>query len=175
MDFLNNKGITTYRNKPLRIDAVKRLLKNRRYIGEYKYRDIITENGVPQIVPKDLFDRVGERMDKNKKTPSRAKVKDDFYLLTTKLFCGKCGAFMVGESGTSKDGSFHQYYKCVNNKNHKGCNKKSVCKEWIENIVVEKTMDMLMNDKLIVSLADMLYELQKKENTSIPILKQQID
>ena len=36
-------------------------------------------------------------------------------------------------------------------------------------------MDMLMDDKLIASLTDMLYELQKKENTSIPILKQQID
>lgn len=33
VDFLNSKDIQTYRNKPLRIDCVKRLLKNRRYIG----------------------------------------------------------------------------------------------------------------------------------------------
>lgn len=113
-------------NNHLRIDWVKRLLKNRRYIGEYKYRDVVQENGVPAIVPKDLFDRVSERMDKNKKASARHKAKEQLYLLTTKLFCGKCGAFMVGESGTSRNKTFHQYYKCVNVKNKKGCDKKSV-------------------------------------------------
>lgn len=74
VDFLNSKGIQTYRNKPLRIDCVKRLLKNRRYIGEYKYRDTVTPNGVPAIIPQDLFDRVGERLEKQK-APARQKPK----------------------------------------------------------------------------------------------------
>lgn len=173
MDFLNNKGIQSYRNKPLRIDCVKRLLKNRRYIGEYKYRDVVQENGVPAIVPKDLFDRVSERMDKNKKASARHKAKEQLYLLTTKLFCGKCGAFMVGESGTSRNKTFHQYYKCVNVKNKKGCDKKSVKKDFIENIVINETINFLTNDDVIINLIDMLYEFQKKENTNIPQLKKQ--
>ena len=43
--------------------------------------------------------------------PAMAKAKED-YLLTTKLFCGKCERMMVGESGKSHTGAMHYYYKC---------------------------------------------------------------
>lgn len=43
VDWFNEQGILTNRGKPLGIDAVKRLLKNCRYIGEYRYRDIILQ------------------------------------------------------------------------------------------------------------------------------------
>ena len=29
------------------------LLKNRRYMGEYSYRDVVREDGIPAIVPKE--------------------------------------------------------------------------------------------------------------------------
>ncbi len=57
------------------------------------------------------------------------------YLLTTKLYCGYCGAYMVGESGTGRGKKFHQYYKCVSVKKHRGCKKKSVRKARIENML----------------------------------------
>ena len=41
--------------------------------------------------------------DLKKKTPAAAKAEER-YLLTTKLFCGKCGRMMVGECGTSRAG-----------------------------------------------------------------------
>ena len=72
------------------------------------------EGGVPAIIPKDLFNRVQERMEKNRHAPAMAKAKED-YLLTTKLFCGKCERMMVGESGTSHTGAMHYYYKCGTN------------------------------------------------------------
>ena len=34
------------------------MLKNRRYIGELSFRDIVVPDAIPVIVPKDLFDRV---------------------------------------------------------------------------------------------------------------------
>ena len=80
--------------------SVNTMLKNRRYIGELSFRDIVVPDAIPAIVPKDLFDRVQKRMDKNKRAPACGKA-DEEYLLTTKLFCGKCGALMFGESGTS--------------------------------------------------------------------------
>lgn len=60
------------------------LLKNRRYMGEYSYRDVVREDGIPAIVPKELFEQIQERLAKNKKTPIRHKTEDD-YLLTAKL------------------------------------------------------------------------------------------
>ncbi len=31
----------------------------------------------------------------------------------------------------------HRYYKCVSVKNHKGCDKKTVKKDWIEDLVID--------------------------------------
>ena len=64
-------------------NSIQHLLNNRRYIGEYTYRDIVVPDGIPAIVPQDLFDRVQEKLAKNKKAPARHKAEDD-YLLTTK-------------------------------------------------------------------------------------------
>ncbi|MCI8524521.1 MAG: hypothetical protein HFF17_01050 [Oscillospiraceae bacterium] len=71
------------------------ILHNRKFLGEYKYREIVIPNGISTIVPQDLFDRVQNKLAKNRKAPARHKAEDD-YLLTTKLFRGTCGALMVG-------------------------------------------------------------------------------
>ena len=98
---LTRRGILSSRGGRIKIDLIHHILKNRRYLGEYKFRDIIKPDAFPAIISKDLFDRVQETMVKNAKAPARHKAEDD-YILTTKLRCGKCGAFMVGESGTSR-------------------------------------------------------------------------
>ena len=100
-DWLNENGIRNKLGKPLNYNSIQHMLKNRRYIGEYQYRDVLIPDGIPAIVPKELFDRVQEKLAKNKKAPARHKAEDD-YLLTTKLFCGYCGAYLCGESGTSR-------------------------------------------------------------------------
>lgn len=114
-DYLTEKGIRSAKGGKMTVSIVEYMLKNRRYIGEYRYRDIVHKDGIPAIVPQELFDSVQERMQKNKRAPSRHKAEDD-YLLTTKLFCGKCGATMVGECGTSSAGVTHRYYRCSTSK-----------------------------------------------------------
>ena len=101
VDYLNAKNILTIRGGKMTINIVQRMLSNRRYIGEYKFRDTVIPNGIPALVSEELFARVQERLAKNKKAPARHKAEDD-YVLTLKLFCGKCGAHMFGESGTRK-------------------------------------------------------------------------
>lgn len=125
-DWLNEQGVKNTRGEKITYNSVQHLLNNRRYIGEYKYRDIVTPDRIPAIVPQDLFDRVQERMAKNRKAPARHKAEDD-YLLTTKPFCGYCGAYLSGESGTSRTGVVHHYYKCVSvKKKRTECHKRSV-------------------------------------------------
>lgn len=149
------------------------MLRYRRYIGEYIYRDTVVPGGIPAIIPQELFDRVQERLEKNKKAPAREKAEVN-YLLTTKLYCGKCGAFMVGESGTSRMGVVHYYYKCVNAKRGKTCDKKTVQKDWIESFVVDYTMKTTLADNVIERMADAVMELQQGENTVLPALKNQL-
>ena len=45
---------------------------------------------------------------------------------------------MFGESGTSRTGEVHRYYKCATAKKHKGCKKKTVRKQWLEDDVCDK-------------------------------------
>ena len=56
-DWLNGAGVTTVRGKKIDLNFVAAILHNRKYIGEYSYRHIVTPGGIPAIVPQDLFDR----------------------------------------------------------------------------------------------------------------------
>ena len=169
----NSRGLTTKRGKPFNTNSFNALLKNRKYIGEYSYQDVVIPGGVPSIVPEDLFYRVQQRMEKNKRAPAMAKAHEDF-LLTTKLFCGKCERMMVGESGKSHTGAMHYYYKCGNAKRKKGCDKKAVKKDWIERAVVRLTMERVLNDEKINKIIDALLAMQEREDVTIPALRRQL-
>ena len=174
VDYLTENGVMNVYGEKLNFNSIQRMLKNRRYIGEYTFRDIVIPDGIPAIVPKDLFDRVQQKMEKNKKAPARHKAEDD-YLLTTKLFCGYCGAYLCGESGTSRTGIVHHYYKCVSvKKKRTNCHKKSVRKDWIEDIVVSETMNMLMDDAAIEAIVSMVMRLQEQENVNIPLYEREL-
>ncbi len=84
---LNGKGIHRSNGRKFSLDAISRMLNNRRYIGEYKFKDMVFPDGIPAIVPIELFEKVQERLAKTRKAPARHKAEDD-YLLSTKLFCG---------------------------------------------------------------------------------------
>ena len=176
-DWLNGAGVTTVRGKKIDLNFVAAILHNRKYIGEYSYRHIVTPGGIPAIVPQDLFDRVQQRLETNRKAPARHKAEDD-YLLTTKLFCGTCGAMMVGESGTSASkGRKYHYYRCVNTKKHKTCTAKhkSVRKLPLENAVVNATMAKVMDDNFVEYIADAVMDLQGKESSQLPALRKQLE
>lgn len=174
---MSERGVTTVRGKKIDLNFVARLLKNRKYIGEYSYRHIVTPNGIPAIVPQDLFDRVQQRLAVNRKAPARHKAEDD-YLLTTKLFCGTCGAMMVGESGTSSSkGRKYHYYRCVNTKKHHACDAKhkTVRKLPLENAVVNAVMAKIMDDNFVEYVADAVMDIQSRESSVLPALRKQME
>ena len=123
MNWLNDSGVTTNRNQKFTYNSVQTLLTNKRYIGENHFKDIVMPDSIPAIVDKDLFEEVQQKIKKNSRAPARHKAEDD-YLLTTKLFCGMCGAMMFGECGTGRNKVVHHYYKCATAKRFKTCKKK---------------------------------------------------
>ena len=169
----NARGLRTKKGQPFNINSFSALLKNRKYIGEYRYQDVVIEGGVPAIIPENLFNRVQERMEKNRHAPAMAKAKED-YLLTTKLFCGKCERMMVGESGKSHTGAMHYYYKCSGAKRLKDCDKKAVRKDWIERVVVRLTMQRVMDEEKINRLIDAILVMQEQEDITTPALRSQL-
>ncbi len=159
--------------RPLGYNNVRRMLSNRKYIGEYKFKDIVVENGIPAIISKDLFDKVQKRIAVNTRVPAIHKAKET-YLLSTKIFCGKCNALMFGDSGTSKTGKTYAYYKCSNQKKKHTCDKKTISKDKIEDAVAKAVMGKVMNDKLMNELAYTLYNLQKQESSRLNALQSQL-
>ena len=121
----------------------------------------------------NLFNKVQEKLAKNKKAPARHKAEES-YLLTTKLYCGKCGALMFGESGVSHTGKMYTYYKCAAAKKKKTCDKKAVRKQWLEDLVVNQTMQLVRDDAAMESIIAKVMELQNKENTNIPLYEKQL-
>ena len=168
---LNARGLKTSRGYKFAYPSFNTLLQNRKYIGEYKYQDVVIPGGVPALVDEDTFNRVQARMGKNRQAPATAKAKES-YLLTTKLFCGECGKIMFGESGTG--GKVYRYYKCANAKKKAGCHKRAVKKEWIENLVVEQTMALVMNGPLMEQITDRLLAMQGQESFDLRLLQKQL-
>ena len=81
---------------------------------------------------------------------------------------------MVGESGHSQaTDTVHRYYKCVGVKRRKDCDKKTVKKEWIENIVIDQIKLIVNNDDIINDLADAALATLSKENTTLPLLRKE--
>jgi len=112
-------------------NAVALMLKNHTYIGEYPHGEYIILGGVPALMDDVAWNRIQEqeRFAKNKRMPTHVKAEDE-YILTTKLFCGKCGNLLVGESGRRRTGVVHRYCKCSTAKRRHKCGLKAVKKQW---------------------------------------------
>ena len=149
------------------------MLSNRRYIGELRLRDVVQPNAIPALVSEELFNKVQKKLAKNKKAPARHKA-EEIYLLTTKLYCGKCGALMFGESGVSHTGKMYTYYKCAAAKKKKTCDKKAVRKQWLEDLVVNETMKLVEDDASMNAIIAKVMELQNQESTDLPIYEKQL-
>ena len=121
----------------------------------------------------NLFNKVQEKLAKNKMAPARHKAEES-YLLTTKLYCGKCGALMFGESGVSHTGKMYTYYKWAAAKKKKTCDKKAVRKQWLEDLVVNETMKLVEDDASMNAIIAKVMELQNQESTDLPIYEKQL-
>ena len=137
---LNARKITTSRGKEFNKNSLHRLLRNKRYIGTYIYKDQETPNGMPRIISDELFERVQRILDKNKAAPARSRGKEEYLL-------GYCREAMVGYSGKNKTGTKYCYYACKNAKK-KLCRKKTVSKDYIEDKVIAACRTLLMDKNI---------------------------
>lgn len=142
----NKRGYKTKSGKQFYTNALSTILKNRMYIGDYTYKGEIPRS-CPEIVSKETFSKCQERLESNKCIRGQKKSEDIEFLLTGKLFCGMCGTTMVGDSGTSRNGSKHYYYTCRNKRKHQGCKKLSEKKDFLEWYIVEQTVSYVLTDE----------------------------
>ncbi|MBQ3038362.1 MAG: recombinase family protein [Clostridia bacterium] len=159
---LNLSGYTNTVGKPFNSGSFNAILKNEKYIGVYDCMGHRIENALPRIIDDDLFYKVQRRMKHNKKRPAASKAKVNYYL-AGKLFCGKCGSNMIGDCGTANSGIRHYYYTCAKRKKGRVCKKKSVKKDYIEQLVTDIAIKEVLTDKNIELIAEQVYIFNEKE------------
>lgn len=169
-DAFNNKGYRTAKGAKFNKNSFRSMFKNERYIGIYSFKDIRIEGGVPAIIDKETFDIVQKRLKINALAPARGKAKVD-YLLSQKMYCGRCGKLMIGDTSTSKTGKKHHYYSCSSKKNHHTCDKTSIKKDLIERLVVEDVCRLITPEK-IEELATMAIKANQEDIDNNLVVKQ---
>lgn len=160
VNYLNSKNYKTVLGNKFSKNSLRGILSNKKYIGTYTYNGNEVPNGIPAIIDVNSFNEVQEILETNRHSPAHSKAKAE-YLLTTKLFCGHCKEMMVGVSGTSKTKQVHYYYMC-NGRKEKKCNKTNIKKDYIEDLVIKRTRQILTDDN-IKEIANTIFELSKKE------------
>lgn len=160
-----------HKGKPFAMNTIYGILSNERYVGIYRYKDEIFTNIYPQIVPNEIFDKVKEKVLKNKYGKTSVKVN---YLLRNKIICGYCGHSLIGEIGTARNGEKKHYYKCRGRKTHKTkCTKQTIRQDVLEKIVLDTIVEQLQtpqNIEYIVTNLMKEQEKQAKENIVLNLL-----
>jgi len=173
-DYCNERGWKTSKGVAFNRSSFNRMLRNKMNIGIREWRGIV--GNIPMAVEKDLFERVQIRLD-NMKKGKRSGRNDEEYLLNSKIFCGLCGGAMNGETGTSRSGAKYHYYKCITRKRKHSCKKRPVPKDWIENLVIQESIRLLMSEGILGEIADSIvaYQLRDKDTAELDGLKLQLN
>ena len=172
----NTRGYRTVTGSEFNANSFKTMLRSKKYIGVYTYKDMEIEDGMPRIISDELFNKVQHLLNQRAEAPGRGKAKVE-YLLSGKLFCGHCGQPMNGDCGKSRNGMRYHYYTCYGKKKHRSCSKKNLPKDWIEQVVAEDAFSILTPENIeqIAQIAVNQSEEDILNNTRIPALQEKRD
>ena len=178
VDGLNADGFHTIRGKAFNRTSLYNVLKNERYIGVFRFKDIYDPEGIPPIIDKETFEKAQKLM-KNKSFSKKRPDLTDSYDLSSKIFCGECGRPMTGESARSHTGTVFRYYSCIGRKGrHHECKKSRIRKEMIESKVIEIINEKILTDDMI-ELFVSAYEADRSkfsdENTMLTAYQAELD
>lgn len=75
IDGLNADGVRTVFGGEFKTNSIRRMIRNEKYIGVYRYRDIVDPDGIPPIVTPELFQAVQDEIKKRAHNYTKRKPK----------------------------------------------------------------------------------------------------
>ena len=128
---------------PFRWPAVRALLTNVLYAGLIRHKKELVTAQQPAIVDRELFTRVGERLEGQQRGPRQQPTMPLDALLTGLLFCSGCGTRMF-LTYTKRPYGRVRYYACGSRhrKREQVCGARSVPADLIEQLVVERVREL---------------------------------
>ena len=170
---LNRDGIRTKKGNTFGSNSLHDLLKNEKYIGVLTYgaspyredgtrnthskdgTDVIRiEDALPAILDVELFRRVQEKMESNKRQQGGRPPQKRSYPLKGKVFCAECKCAMTVATSQKK----YDYYRCSGKKRKHDCDSTPISVDSLEEQVVSAVRALLSNKKELDDLVSILKE-----------------
>lgn len=198
---LSERGYKSRYGRPISKGTLGTILHNEKYTGTYIFNltdgkdavgkrnsnrkksedEIIRiDGGMPQIISKEDFEKVQQKIHQNKRQPGAYKAKES-YLLSGLMVCGEClknvgtPYKMMGNTKFSGRNKLkYVTYRCGNRDRTKACKNPELRREYIERYVLSELENRIFNDEAIPVLAKQLNEYQKSKETNVVTDKQRI-
>ncbi len=186
IDQLNIKGYKTKLGRNFGKNSIHDILRNEKYTGVYIYNRSASKNvdgrrnshqskpsekivripdGMPAIISQQDFEKVVEKMRRNKKRSSSYKAKET-YLLSGLIYCGECQHAMIGNvkySGRNK--LKYVTYRCGERDRTKSCKNKEIRREYIEEFVLQELERMILNESNIPILVEKINRYRESKDS----------
>jgi site-specific DNA recombinase len=146
-------------------DRIRWILRNPVYAGYAPLNGELFPGRHEAIVTPDVWRKACMLMDSRARLPNRAHTSE--YILTGRIFCGKCGAAMFGKRDankykTSDARPFYEYYICPNSAQtrgkHKSCDAGSISRDLVEERVLAAIREMTLHPPFEISTHDPVLE-----------------
>ncbi|MDP2736571.1 MAG: recombinase family protein [bacterium] len=168
------KSYAVVPEKPLKNEVYKKVKKTSRRIKSKEEWIIIP---VPNIINRELFEKVGRQLTINYALCSRNKKNE--YLLAGKVYC-TCGCRRVGEGPMHGK---HLYYRCTDRIHNyplpKTCLEKGMNARIADRLVWDKLENLICSPELIMKKAKEWFGKQhiktEQSGTSVDSLKKELD
>ena len=170
----NARGLRTVKGVRFGKSSFAKIFRNEKYIGTFSYQDYKAENVIPAIIDMETWDKTQAKL-KDMKMPGTYKVKHT-YLLSGKIYCGKCGSRMAPSTTGNQDRKYG-YYLCIGKKTLRiDCDMKNVRQEFIEPLVLQDAYNLLTdaNIELIAETAVRESEHELERTTNIPAYEKRL-
>jgi len=168
-EILNEEGYKNKAGREFRKTSIRDFLLNEKYTGVFVYgkkdangrltgKEIKIENGCPQIISKEEFQKVQNMMGK-RKTGARMTAITPYYL-SGYCYCGECGGSYTGGYRTRRrNGTIDYGYLCINRKTKVNqCKNKPIIKEKLEGMVFDTIKKEIFTGKRIDGIANGIYK-----------------
>ena len=186
---LRRRGYKTKVGREFGKNSIYEILHNPKYKGVYVYNRaspadpctkkrnshlenlpedmIVVPGGVPSIISEEDFDKVQEILKRRKRYYRGVKKHQEQYLLTGKIFCGKCGCTYTGNRKKSTGNKPPNItYRCNKQARKTGiiCNNREVNRDYIESFVMEQIEQSIFNDRMSGIIIAQFEEYIRKKN-----------
>lgn len=167
---INSLGFKTIRNCAFTKSSIYTILDNEKYIGRYKYGELVSDDAIPAIISQDEFIKAQTtRLNSSRMRRNEKRVQN--YLLSGKAYCGLCGEALTGMSGTGRNGNIWYYYACHGARKKKTCRKKNIRREKLEHLVASVAISYLLEYNSIEDLVEQIYKKQLDLKANNPELQ----